>query len=546
MALFDDQNPLTLTAGYGALFKGYSMGPGYYGKTFWIWPPDPRDPVGNIGDVGYQAGDWRKRFFVYGESYATSALRGKPLDDNAVLFNSTGYMNQDSANGFRVNYTAVLAWIKRGPKVLPDNLRAGRVLYYESIPDTIPSSGLSLDQVFWKKYIDTVLGVRTANNGGRYFYGKETAAWGTGMIKAKSQLFNGGVRNGTNLGNGSAAPNITPTYYWPNTYTLNTVPYMHYNDNPIRPRAGFWFGPLTMLMFLTGDNEMGILQTNMWPGTCHEAQCWQLKAGVRSAITDIRLNHPNDWACEIFFSNQTGFATPRARLGRSYTRMKNALFFPNSLLTDTGLVANPTEIRPYDSSFNNTAGGDVPNAAGGTCPEQGFKVAYNEFSSATGYNGRRGAAKVVIIETDGVPNTSCGASFNNSGGPYLSYYNPSGLTSMTLVGNNAPAVVDAAVAAAAQICASDSATNPGYSSVRTPARVHTIAFGDLFESGSAQNANALAFLLRVQKAGYTSQSTDTSIETYKIITGTADQRIDKIKQAFERIMQAGVNVTIIQ
>src|SRR6185312_11063434 len=28
-------------------FKGYSMGPGYYGKTFFIWPPDPRTPVGN-------------------------------------------------------------------------------------------------------------------------------------------------------------------------------------------------------------------------------------------------------------------------------------------------------------------------------------------------------------------------------------------------------------------------------------------------------------------------------------------------------------------
>ena len=25
-------------------FKGYSMGPGYWGKTFFIWPPDPRAP----------------------------------------------------------------------------------------------------------------------------------------------------------------------------------------------------------------------------------------------------------------------------------------------------------------------------------------------------------------------------------------------------------------------------------------------------------------------------------------------------------------------
>ena len=23
-------------------FQGYSMGPGYYGKTFYMWPPDPR------------------------------------------------------------------------------------------------------------------------------------------------------------------------------------------------------------------------------------------------------------------------------------------------------------------------------------------------------------------------------------------------------------------------------------------------------------------------------------------------------------------------
>src|SRR5206468_284049 len=30
------------TEGYGLNFKGYSMGPGYYGKTFYLWPPDPR------------------------------------------------------------------------------------------------------------------------------------------------------------------------------------------------------------------------------------------------------------------------------------------------------------------------------------------------------------------------------------------------------------------------------------------------------------------------------------------------------------------------
>src|SRR5581483_11519234 len=33
----------------GSRFQGYSMGPGYWGKTFFIWPPDPRfDPTANL------------------------------------------------------------------------------------------------------------------------------------------------------------------------------------------------------------------------------------------------------------------------------------------------------------------------------------------------------------------------------------------------------------------------------------------------------------------------------------------------------------------
>ena len=87
--------------------------------------------------------------------------------------------------------------------------------------------------------------------------------------------------------------------------------------------------------------------------------------------------------------------------------MKNALFFPFSLLAELG---DPTQqIRPYtyDSSSNSisySGGGDVPNARGGTCPEMGFQVAYNQFSRQR-LSGRRGASKVAIFETDGVPNS---------------------------------------------------------------------------------------------------------------------------------------------
>ena len=56
---------------------------------------------------------------------------------------------------------------------------------------------------------------------------------------------------------------------------------------------------------------------------------------------------------------------------------------------------------------------------------------------------------------------------------------------------------------------------------------------------------ALDFLLAVQQDGKTSSSSDTSIESYKIITGDYNTRIDKIRQALERIMQSGIQVSLI-
>ena len=37
-----------------------------------------------------------------------------------------------------------------------------------------------------------------------------------------------------------------------------------------------------------------------------------------------------------------------------------------------------------------------------------------------------------------------------------------------------------------------------------------------------------------------------SIESYKIITGTSDERVAKIKEALERIMQGGINVSLVE
>jgi hypothetical protein len=80
-----------------------------------------------------------------------------------------------------------------------------------------------------------------------------------------------------------------------------------------------------------------------------------------------------------------------------------------------------------------------------------------------------------------------------------------------------------------------------------------MAFGELFEPSTALNSNgatrqtqALKLLLDIQYVGGTSAAGSTSIESYKIITGDYATRIDKVRQALERIMQGGVQVALIQ
>jgi hypothetical protein len=508
-------------------FYGYSMGPAYYGKTFWMWPPDPRygirDPLTGLplsnpdplnpstaaptaptycvtDTSGRPMGDWRKRFFTYPGTIA-------PMDDNSRLFDSSGNLRTPGSTTYNVNYPAILRWIKTGPKVFPDNLRSGRVLYYDQIPDDV--SGTDLNKVFWKKYIDMVLGIDNATN---MFHGRENSAWGTNKVTALSSL---------------------------NAVQTNR-PYMQYRDNVMRPRAHMWFGPYTMLMFITDNHTSG----NMASGTVTEAQCWQLKAGIQSAIEDVKKNHPNDWLSLIYFSNLSNFNTPRVKLGQNYTRMKNALWYPFTQLDNLG---NPSaEIRPINSSFSYRLDGNVPNARGTTCPDMALKLAYNEFSTASGYNGRRGAAKVVIMETDGVPNTTCGGSLNG-GGPYQALYQTaSQIGSTSYTDNGDTATINAALNTAEQITKLDTATGRGYSTTRVPARIHVIAFGDLFETNTAMKTTALQFLTNMQIRGKTSPAGATSIEPYKIIVGDYNTRIENLRTAFERIMQSGVQVTLIR
>ncbi len=570
----------SLTFGNGA-FQGYSMGPGYYGKSFYIWPPDPRygagaDPT-NIStsnpiqdSSGNYIADWRQRFFL---NPGSSSTKGTPLTDNSKLFNTNGTwkaQNLGSTLNYLPNYDAILKWIKNGPQTLPPSLRAGRVLYYTAIPDSIPmnwqtgliSSSASNDQRFWKDYIDLVIGCGEHNRGQTLFGDNTSNGWsgttfGTGKITAQSSL--------------SGTPK----------------PYMMYDDCPVHPRLHMWFGPLTMLAYLSVNSQNR--DYNWYAGTTYEAHCWQLKAGIQSALDDIKKNHPNDLASLNIWSSYNGYNTPRVSMGKSYDTMKNCLFYPFSLVNSLGTASN--EVLPYGStsiSNSNPSGlnfsaalSDIPNANGGTNPSMGLMLAYNEFNWNGGYTGRKGASKIVILETDGVCNEVISGSFGSiaGGGGTYKWSSISDAGSAPSPANGHPNAMYPTITLA-WLIAQDAAgskpwptlpsfTNgsgvasastptkwsgltrngPGFSTTRSPARVHTLAFGYLFEptTTSMVKTRALEFLRDIQMATGLPQDAGTgTIESYKMCIGTYDQRIAHIKEAMERIMQSGIQVALIE
>jgi Putative Flp pilus-assembly TadE/G-like len=565
-------------------FKGYSMGPAYYGKSFYIWPPDPRygsnaDPT-NISTTNPAQdtssrwiADWRKRFFLYP---GTSTTKGAPMDDNSRLFDTaSGNVGVWKAQGlgstvqYIPNYDAILKWIKNGPQTLPPSLRAGRVLYYDAIPDTIPmnwqtgliNSSATVNDRFWKDYIDFVIGCgRFARK--KTLYGASTTnTWDTATF---------------------GTPQITPK----SNLTGTPAPYMNYGDCPVHPRLHMWFGPLTMLGFLSVNSD--VTDYNWFAGTTAEAQTWQLKAGIRAALDDINKNHPNDLASLNFWSSHNGYVTPRVVMSRDFDKMKNCLYYPFSLIGSLGTVTS--EMRPYDvgTITNSNPSGfdplnyqaDVPCADGGTNPTMGLMVAYNQFNWNGGYTGRKGAAKIVILETDGVANQKCNGTFSSisGGGGTYNWTSISSGGSPPSPSNGHPQAMDPAISLAwliNQDAAGSKAwptfpnyTNgtgvatattptkwigltrdgPGFSTGRLQARVHVLAFGELFEdtTTSIAKTRGLEFLLNMQIAGGSSLPSATSLESYKIITGTSDQRVAKIKEALERIMQGGINVSLVE
>jgi len=497
-------------------FQGFTQGPKYWGKTFFIWPPQPNR-------------DWRKLYF--------QLTGGTPLNDDTELWDSSGNWNDPPGN-YRINYAAILNWIKNtGTNPFPSQLRAGHVLYYSSIPNDVPASAYNHsnpnsqianpDQRFWKEYIDYVIGVWRDPFGNIQRPGNPSCSYGPDFT----------------AGTGKAITVSGPDYKYKSNYAAFIDP----NDNPKRPRHRLWFGPMTMIQYMS--------DTGLLPGTTHDISMIAAKLGIAGALQDIQNNHPNDMVSLIMFSrpNFAGepagagqFSVPRVSLGRDYASMANALWLPPN--------SGSADVRPWDTNDQQT-----PRAHGDYCSntatDYGLMLAYNQFSSnpslrASGMGGwgRKGAQKIVILETDGMANVATSAGTANNG-PYQSYYNIGPLGSYSLSGTSA---AQSAEDVATRLCDldTDGGSPPGYAQPRKPVMIHCIAFGAIFEStaSGSDQADAVSFLKQLSTIGGTTfpSSASDPDNGYKWCIGTLDERQAKLQRAFTRIMDETVSIVLVR
>jgi Flp pilus assembly protein TadG len=617
-------------------FNGYTQGPNYWGKTFFLWPPDPRQPpsyyrnvtvvkqfIADItgmsvasqgtqspvkwvqgiyqltsGVTGSQnwtswanattlqayltnasfrpilttdqvnrilrlfnlagAGalnkaacpglptdgsgnglycDWRSRFFFKNDG--TTPLNVNDSSGTGLWSGGTFVAPNGSTGPYLVNYNAILYWIKHcGPNPFPSQLRAGGVIYYTAIPDTIDTSTFppaDPNQRFWKEYIDEVLGLQQTS--------------GTGTSASYSQI----------VGNTGYGPDVS----W-GTVSTSGVPastYMSYTDNPQRPLLHFWFGPMSLLDYL-GNYNMG---RYWWPGTVTEAPTYQTKLGMQGALEDIFKNHPNDNVAQIFFSSPKSSATSvgyynyaRTPLSRDLYRMINCLWFSPKIIT------NNAEINIYDSTGTFTGDiTDVPRANGGTCYAMPLMLAYNQFSTNSGLQGytanaptgtaggmgRNGSAKMLVFETDGMVNTGCQASLTGSGTTAYYQLRVADANNYAATGTEFPTSVAGVTFSTGATQSTTIATQlvTDFSTTRKPVLIHCIAFGSLFNSGnsSTYKTNALQNLANLEVIGNVQTGSPTTLASNKIITGNFNTRISLLQSAFSTIMQDGVQVTLL-
>jgi hypothetical protein len=324
---------------------------------------------------------------------------------------------------------------------------------------------------------------------------------------------------------------------------------------------------------------MFMADTGHLPGTAHDISMYTAKLGIDSALTDMQNNHPNDLVSLILFSRPTyrtagpgGAADPpgigqfnaaQAVLTKDYTGLVNTLYYPPG--------SSPTTDIPSFSHNGAQAPAAHADYDANTATNYGLMLAYNQFSNSSysgtlGGYGRKGANRLIILETDGMANTATGSHFSTSvsGTTNNSYYqigptdqvwldNPSAAPGAPTYSSSAAG--QAAVNTATKLCAqvTDSTNGPGFATLSKPVLLHVIAFGAVLEpvaSPPSQQADVMALCQALSTIGGTgfpsSVNATTDPNYYKLVIGTQAQRQAKMTQAFLNILDSDIPVSLVR
>ena len=166
-------------------FSGFTTGPGYWGKTFFQWPPDP----GPTGERLAAA-------LLHRRLQQAGRQQHDPLGSRVGTWN---YPYNERVTNYHINYKAILNWITNvGPNPFPPTLQAGtgRLLQLRSPPTSRPPPTTTASPTatsptpasrFWKEYIDYCLGVWRDPYGNVWPPGNRRAATGRTSTGAPSR-----------------------------------------------------------------------------------------------------------------------------------------------------------------------------------------------------------------------------------------------------------------------------------------------------------------------------------------------------------------------
>jgi hypothetical protein len=316
----------------------------------------------------------------------------------------------------------------------------------------------------------------------------------------------------------------------------------------------------------------------MQPADSYEAPNYSAKEAYVAGINTMENDHPNDWVTLVPYSwPRSSASDPNGRfncvrcpLGTNYNYATAALIFPFSTINADG-SPNDTEITPYAAdpatgSIPSADFKDTPRPDGDTSFAMALMHCYNQFattlptdgtlrsftssspitfpSAMAGGMGRKGAQKVVIFETDGLPNCSATASLVSAGS--YSYYkirydmnNPNGSEYPTVTAStiNDSTVLNQIYSLIQQLAS-------GYGTSRNPFRLYAIGFGPVFQGANASSAKTT--LQTMQYYAGTQTSAGTALPSNQIITGTDSQMSTNMIDTFTKILENGVQIALLK